>query len=414
MSATSYLSFARANARFVTFGLAMTFASSVGQTFFIGAFGPAVRGEFGLSHTAWSGIYMIGTLLSAAVLPWTGQMIDRWALRRYATLTCLGLVAAAAFMAAVPSVALLAVAIFLLRHTGQGLASHIGTTAMARQFDADRGKAVALASLGFAVGEAMLPFVAVVGIAVVGWRATYGAAAAVLLVCMLPAVRWLLHGHERRSRVRAEEAAARLRTREPDRSWSRTQVLRHGRFYLLLPALMAPSFVGTALFFHQLALAELKGWDAAWLTGSYWIYAIGTVLASLVAGPLIDRVTTVRLMPVLLLPMALGLLIVWGFDGRFWAWPYLLLIGLTSGLTNIAVAAVWAEVYGLRHLGSIRSLVTSLSVLSSSMGPLVMGAALDAGVSIETICLLFALLCVGATGLMLVGLSGYRRPLKVR
>ncbi len=83
MSDHGYLRFARANARFLGFGFTMAFASSVGQTFFIGVFGPAVRGEFGLSHTSWSAIYMAGTLLSAAALTWTGPQIDRLPLKRY-------------------------------------------------------------------------------------------------------------------------------------------------------------------------------------------------------------------------------------------------------------------------------------------------------------------------------------------
>jgi len=144
MPLNSYLRLALDNKRFLAFGLTMTFASSVGQTFFIGAFGPAVRGEFGLSHTSWGAIYMTGTLLSALVLPFTGGLIDRYAMRTYTTLVCTALVLAAAFMAAVPSAGFLVVAIFLLRQTGQGLASHTGTTAMARYFHADRGKAVAL------------------------------------------------------------------------------------------------------------------------------------------------------------------------------------------------------------------------------------------------------------------------------
>ena len=131
MSDHGYLRFARANARFLGFGFTMAFASSVGQTFFIGVFGPAVRGEFGLSHTSWSAIYMAGTLLSAAALTWTGPQIDRLPLKRYTTLVCAALVIAAAFMAQVPSAAWLVLAIFLLRQTGQGLASHVATTAMA-------------------------------------------------------------------------------------------------------------------------------------------------------------------------------------------------------------------------------------------------------------------------------------------
>ena len=158
--------------RTLAFGFSMTFASSVGQTFFIGIFGPSLRAEFGLDHTLWSALYMAGTLASAALLPWTGQQIDRLPLKRYSLMVATALVLAAAFMAVVPSVVFIIPAIFLLRQAGQGLASHTGSTAMARHFRADRGKAIALASMGYAVGEAILPLLAGRASAAIGWRAT--------------------------------------------------------------------------------------------------------------------------------------------------------------------------------------------------------------------------------------------------
>lgn len=417
MSAHGYLRFARANARLLGFGFTMVFVSSVGQTFFIGVFGPAVRAEFGLSHTSWSAIYMAGTLLSATVLIWTGPRIDRLSLKRYTTLVCIALVIAAAFMALVPSAAWLVLAIFLLRQTGQGLASHVGTTSMARYFDADRGKAVSIAALGFAVGQSLLPVAAVLGIAVLGWRASFGATAILMALCLLPAVWWLLRHHDARHRDHLEHLARQISGGDAGAgtgraaaapSWSRAEVLRHGAFYLLLPAALAPSFISTALFFHHLELAAVKGWSATWITGNYWVYALGAVLASLVAGPMIDRITAVRVLPGFLAPMALGLLVIWGFERVIWALPYLFLLGLTGGIAFTALTALWAEIYGVRHLGAIRSLVASLSVLSSALGPLVMGTLMDAGVSVEAICALFALYCVGATGMLLLGLRGLR------
>ena len=71
MPLKSYLRLAASQPRLLGFGFAMTFASSIGQTFFIGAFGPSIQREFALSHGEWGGIYMAGTLLSAAFLPWT-------------------------------------------------------------------------------------------------------------------------------------------------------------------------------------------------------------------------------------------------------------------------------------------------------------------------------------------------------
>jgi hypothetical protein len=72
------------------------------------------------------------------------------------------------------------------------------------------------------------------------------------------------------------------------------------------------------------------------------------------------------------------------------------------------VTALWAEIYGVRNLGAIRSLVVSLSVFSSALGPLAMGAMMDAGVSIEAICGIFALYCFAATALLMLGLRGLR------
>ena len=393
----------------LAFGFSMVFASSVGQTFFIGIFGPSLRAEFGLDHTSWSAIYMAGTLLSALLLPWTGQLIDRLALLRYSLMVAAGLVLAAAFMAVAPSVAFLVPAIFLLRQAGQGLASHTGTTAMARHFRADRGKAIALASLGFALGEAVLPVIAVLAIVAIGWRATYGITAILVALCLPALVVWLLRRQEPQQAARQEGPGETWPAAVPARSRTRREVLRHGAFYLLLPAVLAPSCIGTALFFHNLELAAMKGWSATWITGSYWAYALGTIVASLLAGPLIDRITAARVLPAFLLPMVAGLVVVAIFDSPFWAWPYLLLIGVTSGISYTGITAFWAEAYGLDHLGGIRAMVISLSVFATALGPLIMGVMMDSGFTIQTICGAFALYCLGASALLVLGLRVYRR-----
>lgn len=410
MPVNSYLRVAASQPRLLGFGFVMAFASSIGQTYFIGAFGPSIQQAFALGHGEWGAIYMAGTLLSAAVLPWSGAQIDRLPLGRYAALVVAAMVLAAAFMAVVPAAALLVVAVFLLRQSGQGLASHTGTTSVARHFGQHRAKAVSLAALGFAAGETVLPVLAVLSIAVVGWRATYGLAALVLALVLPPIVWALLWASDLKTPQPPDSGSG---ASEPGDgltgSWTRREVLRDGSFYLLLPAVVAPSFIVTALFFHHLTLAELKGWSAAWLTGSYWVYALGSVLATLAAGPLIDRLTAVRVLPGFLLPLAAGLLVLWAFDDPIWAWPYLFLVGLTSGVTFTAVIVLWAEIYGVAHLGAIRSLAVAISVFATALGPVAMGGLMDAGVAVETICLLFALYCGAASVLLVAGLRRVAR-----
>jgi MFS family permease len=403
----SYRQFVAANLRFLGFGFVILLASSVGQTYFIGIFGPSVRAEFGLSHTSWSAVYMGGTLMSAFVLPWTGQIIDRVKLQRYATFVIIALGGACLFMAFTPSVAMLVVAIFALRHTGQGLANHTGGTAMARYFPADRGKAVALASLAHSLGGAVLPILMVLSIAYMGWRTSYGLAAVACLVLILPLALWLLRGHGVRHERYELDQWKQQSSPGLSASWSRREVLRDLRFYLLLPAAMAPACIGTGLFFHHLALAEMKGWDVVWFSGSYWVYSTGSVLTSLAIGPLIDRLSAVRVLPMFLLPTVLALVIVWAFSNAWWAWPYLFCIGVTSGFLYSGITALWAEIYGVENLGAIKSLFHAMAVFATALGPLIMGIMMDYGISIENICLIFAVYCLLASWLFMMTLKRY-------
>ena len=403
-----YIRFAAVNRRFVGFGFLMAFGSSFGQTYFVGIFGPAIQMEFALSHTVWGTIYMIGTLASAVLLPWTGKQIDRFDLRRYTAWVCLLLILACAFTSFVDGIAMLVIAVFLLRQGGQGLMSHVSVTSMVRYFDAgERGRAIAIATLGFAVGEAFLPLVAVIAIAAIGWRWSYGGVALFLALCLLPAALVLLRGHGERHRAHlARLADTAVVGSLSGRSWTRAEMLRDPVFYLLLPGLLAPALIVTALFFHHLNLADAKGWSHAWITGSYTIYAAAIVLTSLTAGPLVDRLGAVRLVPFMLTPLAFAMIVIAVFSSPWIAWLYFVLIGINTGIAHTAVSAMWAEVYGVAHLGAIKSLTTALSVFASALGPVIMGALMDLGMPIQHVCLVFSLYTVGGAILIAVALRG--------
>ena len=381
----------------------MLFVSSVGQTFFIGIFGPSIRTEFNLTHAMWGGVYMAGTIMSAMILPFTGKKIDSMPLSKYVSYVLIGLFVASIFMSVIPSITFLILAVFLLRHFGQGLCSHIGSTTMARYYPKNRGKAVAVASLGFSLAEAALPFLMILLIATVGWRYAYLTAASSILIIFLPLCLLLLKGHH----VRHAEYKA-LQEADPVNnasSWSRGDMLSDYRFYLLLPAMIAPHFILTALFFHHLSFAELKGWDPTWFTASYWIYAMFSLITMLASGPLIDKFSAVKVLCTFLIPIILGLMLVWAFHNVWWAWVYLALIGITSGITYTGLTVFWAEVYGVKHLGAIKSTFGSLAVFASALGPMIMGVIMDWGVSIENICLIFALYAMVATVLLVVALQ---------
>lgn len=169
------------------------------------------------------------------------------------------------------------------------------------------------------------------------------------------------------------------------------------------------------MFFHHLTVADAKGWSHAWITGSYAIYAAASVTTSLLAGPIIDRIGAVRLVPLVLSPMIAGLVLLAAFDAAWVVWPYLALFGVCSGLTYTAVSAMWAELYGVEHVGAIRSLGFALSVFGSALGPVAMGALMDAGFAVEVVLLAFAAYGLLGSALMRLALTpGRARPARER
>jgi len=411
----AYWQLLRSHTRFVTFGLITAFGSSFGQTYFFGVFGPSIQQDFGLSHTQWGGVYMAGTLLSALLLPVTGKWIDQISLPRYTLLVLLLLVLANLFITQVHSLWWLVAGVFLLRHAGQGLMSHVAYTAMGRYFDQQRGKATAFVSVGFAMGEAMLPIIAVICIAAVGWRTTYMGVALVILLFIAPLSMWLLRGHANRHQayeqlLESQEQGAEngpSNSKANPISWRRREVLKDYRFYLMVPGLSAISMISTAMFFHHLNLADEKGWSHAFLTGNYLLYSLVAISVAIITGQLVDRFSARTLMPYTLLPLALALVIINLFDAYWVIWPYFILLGLGNGFAQTTQAALWPECYGVRYLGAIKSLFWTLVVFASALGPVWLGLMMDKGWLLQDAVLTMTAYLLLATGLLVLGLRGF-------
>ncbi|PTE23810.1 MFS transporter [Cereibacter changlensis] len=403
-----FFTFLRANAPFLFVGFLLSFLSSFGQTFFISTFGGEIRAEFGLSHGQWGAVYGIATTFSAAVMLWSGGLTDRFRVRALGPMVLGGLALTCVAMALNPFVMLLPVAIFALRLLGQGMTSHIAGVAMARWFVASRGRALAIAALGFSFGEALLPvaFVALKG--VTGWRTLWLVAAAILLVS-LPVLARLLRQERTPQSMAAEAQIGGMHGRH----WSRNEVLRHRLFWFLVPALLGPSAFNTAFFFQQVHLAEVKGWAHVGLVAIFPAYSAASVVALLASGWAVDRFGTARLMPLFQLPLALFYFLFAGVDSLALALPVMLLMGLTSGAQATVPVAFWAEFYGTRHIGSIKATAAAIMVLGSAIGPILTGALIDLGISFPQqmvgIGLYFLLACLLAG----IGVGTAKRSLTV-
>jgi MFS family permease len=270
----------RRQAPLLGFGALFCFTSSFGQTFFIAVFGGAIRAEFGLGHGTFGAAYSLATLASAITLIWLGKLVDRMDTARLTAFVVLGLATAALAMSMTAGVVTLAIAFYGLRLFGQGMATHIAISTMAKRFAAARGRAISIASLGIAGSEILMPPIAVLALEL-GWRWGWRAFAAVLIVAILPLLVGLLRRADREPVV---EDAALGRPSSPVASRKQGDVLRDWRFWLLLPGLLAAPILVTGIFFHHVHIVAAKGWSLGLFAVTFTIYAAGSVVSSLSSG----------------------------------------------------------------------------------------------------------------------------------
>ncbi len=396
------------NSRLLLFGIIMSFTSSFGQTFFVSLFGPSIQLEFDLSHTSWGTIYLIGTLLSAIILTYSGSLIDYYRLNFYTYFSVIALVFSCFFISIVSSYFFLIFAVFLLRQTGQGLTSHISVTTMARYFSEKRGTAIAIGSLGMAIGEAILPFVVIILISFIGWRLTYLSSSMFILFFLFPVVFLLLNGYKEKfiekTFIINEDKTCENNNITEFKSFTRAEVLKDFRFYLMVPGLMAPGIILTTLFFHHLNIADSKEWSHLWITGNYFVYSISVSFFAIFIGSLIDKFSAKTLVIYSLVPLIISLLFLILFRDAYTVIPYMFFLGLSSGFTYTSHPAIIAELYGTQFLGSIKSLLSALTVFGSAIGPVIFGGLLDLDLTIETILVYFSIYSLICTFLFIFAL----------
>ncbi len=373
-----FLRFLHANWTWLLAGFILTFTSSYGQTYFISLFAGDIMREFTLSDGEWGLVYTVGTTASAIVMIWAGSLTDLLRVRSLGVMMLAGLALSCIAMALLPGQwgwALVGV-IFALRLFGQGMTSHIALVAMARWFVATRGRAISVASMGFAIGQAALPFVFVAVLGGFDWRMRWVLAAG-LAVAVIPALLALLTRERTPQSLAQDDQVSGM----SGRHWTRAEALRHPLFWLMVPALLAPPAWGTALFFQQVHLTQVKGWSLAEFVALMPLFTAVLIGGTFASGWAIDRVGTGRLVPYYMAPFAVGFLILAQAETLFGAAVGLVLVGLGSGMQATVPGAFWAEYYGTRNLGAIKATAGSVMIFGSAIGPGVSGWLIDLGVS---------------------------------
>ena len=321
---------------------------------------------------------MVATLGSALSLPWVGKLVDRYSPATVTLIIVPLLALGAVGMAYVQHIVVLGFVIYVLRLFGQGMMTQNGVTATGRWFSASRGRAISLVTLGHNAGEAVLPFLFVIVAACLGWRNAWLVSAMVLVVFALPVITKL---------VAVERQPESKETNERDtalRHWTRIEVIRDPLFWLTLLGVLAPAFIGTTVFFHQIYLVELRDWSLPVFASAFSVMAVCKIIFGLISGGLIDRFTAVKLLPVFLVPLALSCFALGGLEAQWSAFLFMALLGLAYGFSSTLSGTIWPELYGTKHLGAIRAIIVALMVFCTAAGPGLTGWLIDIGIALPT------------------------------
>lgn len=364
--------------RIVAYASLAVAATGPGQTAGVSLFVDPLIRDLGISRSAVSTSYLIGTLTGALALPWIGRALDRYGVRR--TMAVIGAVFGAVLiaLAAASSIVGLTAGFVGIRMAGQGALGLTATTAAALWFDRRRGTAVGIVSAVGAVGISMTPLLAEALIAQHGWRLAWLILGLAVWLVVIPI--GLFGMRDRPSdlrqwpdgRVPADASAARTAM-----NWGvgRAEALRHPFFWVVTGGVAACGLLGTAVNFHQISLLGERGLTTAQAAANFIPQTVAALVATLATGMLADRIRHRWLIVAAMASLAGGLAWATQVTPGLSAILFGALIGAAGGSMRALEAATFPRYFGTRHIGSIRGMVAALSVASTAFGPLLYAAA---------------------------------------
>ena len=372
----------------IVFGFIFTFFSSFGQSFFLGIFNTSIRETLSITHGQFGSIYASATLCSSLLLIWVGKKIDDINIFRFAIYVTLLLSFSCFFFSKISSIVFLFIAIFLMRFSGQGMMSHTATTTVSRYFTKSRGRALSICWFGLSSAEFILPVLMVFLLSLTTWQNIWTVIALLILI-FLPIASFFL---VRTVKLDTRESTEGEEFKEENiKQWKRIEVIKDYKFYIVSMNMLAMPWIATGVFVYQSFITESKNWGPFVIAQSFMSYSVFSVMTLLISGFLIDKFTSRKLLIFMNIPLFLSTFVIIYFDAQFTAFIFLGLIGISNGLANVLGSSTWAEVYGVKHIGSIKALTTALMVFSTAFGTALFGILIDIGFSIEKIAIISAL-----------------------
>ena len=397
------------NKKVIIFGFIFTFFSSFGQSFFLGLFNAPIRNELGITHGQFGNIYATATIFSSLLLIWVGKKIDEYQIIYYSFFVILLLFFSSLFFSFINSIIFLSIGIFLMRFSGQGLMSHTSTTTISRFFEKSRGKALSTIWFGLSSAEFILPVLVTYLFVIYSWRSVWQGIA-IIIIIFLP---FVVLNTIKKIKLDSREKDLDPKKNFKIKSWKRREVIKDYRFYIISLNMLAMPWIATGVFVYQSFISDSKMWNIYTIPKAFMVYSSASIITLFFSGFLVDKFTSRKLIPIMNIPLLISMFVLFYYQHEISAFIFLGLVGISNGLANVLGSSTWAEIYGVKFIGSIKALTTAFMVFSTAFGTAVFGLMIDNGFSIENIAFVSGIYIVISLFLLIL-IRNKLEPIKLR
>lgn len=369
----NYFQLIRRYPRYLAYGYVHYFFSFVGQTFFISLFVEYINKDFGWENTLFASLYSAATLISAFLLPRIGRFIDALKIRYISTAVALWVIFGCLCLYLANTWWMLFIGILATRMGGQGIMVLIGATSIGRYFTNNRGKALSLSIIGVSTAEIGVPVLAVWLISLLGWHFTWIIVLGLIIGVFLPLIWFLIPLSDDFQQVKPSDSKAMVtpQAQSAVMDVNRGEVLKDSRFWAILPVVLFMPFFITGILFNQNLLAQAKGWPLTWLGICFSAFGIMKIITLFSIGGAIDKFSARQIVPLTLIPVMIGTIALNLSNNPMVGFVFMAFCGLSGGAITVSAPALWPELYGQRHLGAIKSMVSMMIVLAAALAPVI-------------------------------------------
>jgi MFS family permease len=374
-----------------------------------GVFLKPMTDEFGWSRTVFAGAMSLGTLLGAGLALGIGPVLDRSGPRWSVVIAFFFIGATMLLMAGISHLW----QFYLLLVLGRVL--HIGIIGIAlsviipKWFVAQRGRAVAIGSLGQRLGNAVTPLVAQALVGIASWRVGVAAVGGMVwAISLLPCALFLRRRPEDLGLLPdgiTPENSAQGSGNAGDRfvpgagaevSLTPRQVLRLPSFYLITLAFSLAIAINTTLSLHLMPFLTDRQISSTVAVSTVALSSFSGAPGALVFGFMAERVTSRRtiLIGQVLVALSFVLLLLVRSPVEALAWGVLYGVAQSAAVNLFQV--IYADYFGRDSLGAVRSMVTPFQSVIQALGPVAAALAYDTTGSYNLVLILFSALTLAS------------------